>query len=84
MLDYKIIECMEKAEKNNSTCMSLIIKSNRLERKSDETKKEVELLKKEILDLEGKKKSYFEPLTTSVLLSYVLKFMNTCPCEVFF
>ena len=54
-MEKEVIECMEKAEQNNETCMSCFIKSNRLKRNS-EKKKEVELFEKEIVDLEAKKK----------------------------
>ena len=47
---------MEKGEQNNAICMSYVIKSNVLKRMSEEIKKEVELLEKEIVDLEEKKK----------------------------
>ena len=56
MMEKEVIECMEKAEKHNDTCISYVIKSNRLKTKSEDTKKEVELLEKEILDLEARKK----------------------------
>ena len=46
---------MKKAKQNNDRCMSYVIKSNGLKRKSEEIKKEVEL-EKEIVDLEAKKK----------------------------
>lgn len=58
MMEKEVVECMEKAEKNNDTCMSYVIKSNGLKRKSQETKKEIETLEKEILDLEVKKKKF--------------------------
>ena len=47
---------MEKAEQNNETCMSYVIKSNGLKRKIEEIKREVELLEKKIVDLEVMKK----------------------------
>ena len=47
---------MEKAEQNNETCMSYVIKSNALKRKIEEIKREVELLEKKIVDLEAMKK----------------------------
>ena len=56
MMEKEVIECMEKAEQNNDTCMSYVIKSSGLKRKSEEIKKEVELQEKEIVDLEVKKK----------------------------
>ena len=56
MMEKEVIECMEKAEQNNDTCMSYVIESNELKRKSEEIKKEVELFEKEIVDLEAKKK----------------------------
>ena len=56
MMEKEVIECMGKAEQNNDTCMSCVIKSNGLKRKSEEIKKEVELPEKEIVDLEAKKK----------------------------
>ena len=56
MMEKEVIECMEKAEQNNDTCMSYVIKSNGLKRKSEEIKNEVELFEKEIVDLEAKKK----------------------------
>ena len=46
---------MHGKSENNDTCMSYVIKSNGLKRKSEEIKKEVEL-EKEIVDLEAKKK----------------------------
>ena len=55
-MEKEVIECMEKAEQNNDTCMSYVIKSNGLKRKNEEIKKEVELREKEIVDLEAKKK----------------------------
>ena len=56
MMEKEVIECTEKAEQNNDTCMSYVIESNGLKRKSEEIKKEVELFEKEIYDLEAKKK----------------------------
>ena len=56
MVEKEVIECMEKAEQNNGTCMNYVIKSNGLKRKSEEIKREVELLEKEIADWEAKKK----------------------------
>ena len=56
MMEKEVIECMEKAEQNNDTCMSYVIESSGLKRKSEEIKKEVELFEKEIVDLEAKKK----------------------------
>ena len=55
-MEKEVIECMEKAEQNNDTCVSYVIKSNGLKRKSEEIKNEVELFEKEIVDLEAKKK----------------------------
>ena len=46
MMEKEVIECMEKAEQNNDTCMSYVIKSNGLKRKNEEIKKEVELHEK--------------------------------------
>ena len=56
MMEKEVIECMDKAEQNNDTCMSYVIKGNGLKRKSEEIKKEVELREKEIVNLEVKKK----------------------------
>ena len=56
MMEKEVIERMEKAEQNNDTCMSYVIESNELKRKSEEIKQEVELFEKEIVDLEAKKK----------------------------
>ena len=56
IMKKEVIECMEKGEQNNAICMSYVIKSNVLKRMSEEIKKEVELLEKEIVDLEEKKK----------------------------
>ena len=38
MMEKEVIECMEKAEQNNDTCMIYVIKSNGLKRKSEEIK----------------------------------------------
>ena len=51
MVEKEVIECMEKAEQNNDTCMSYATKSNGLKKKSEKIKKE-----KKIVDLEAKKK----------------------------
>ena len=56
MMEKEGIEYMEKAEQNNGTCMSYVIKSNGLKRKIEEIKREVELLEKKIVDLEAMKK----------------------------
>ena len=56
IMKKEVIECMEKGEQNNDICMSYVIKSNVLKRMSEEIKKEIELLEKEIVDLEEKKK----------------------------
>ena len=42
MVEKEVIECMEKAEQNNDTCMSYVTKSNELKRKSEKIKKERE------------------------------------------
>ena len=42
MVEKEVIECMEKAEQNNDTCMSYVTKSNGLKRKSEKIKKERE------------------------------------------
>ena len=34
MVEKEVIECMEKAEQNNDTCMSYVIKSNGLREKN--------------------------------------------------
>ena len=52
----EVIICMERVEKDNDTYLSHIIKRNGLKRKSEETKKEVELLEQEIPDLDAKEK----------------------------
>ena len=52
MMEIEVIKCMEQ----NNTCMSYVIKNSGLKRKSEEIKREVELLEKEIVDLEAKKK----------------------------
>ena len=45
---------MELAEKKNG--MSFVIKGNRLKRKSEESKKEIKALEKQITELESKRK----------------------------
>ena len=52
----EVIICMERVEKDNDTYLSHIIKRNGLKWKSEETKKEVELLEQEISDLDAKEK----------------------------
>ena len=68
-MEKEVIECMEKAEQNNDTCMSCFIKSNGLKRNSE--KKEVELFEKEIVDLEAKKKELCLKMFDIVMLCYV-------------
>ena len=55
IMEKEVIECLEKAEQNNDTCMSYVIKHNGLKSKSEEIRK-VELLENEIVVLEAKKK----------------------------
>ena len=54
MMDTESNECMQLAEKKKD--LSYVIKGNTLKRKSEQTKKELATLQKEIAELEVKKK----------------------------
>ena len=68
MMEKEVIECLEKTEQNNDTCMSYVIKHNGLKSKSEEIRN-VELLENEIVVLEAKKKELF---WTTAWCSYVV------------
>ena len=70
MMEKEVIECLEKTEQNNDTCMSYVIKHNGLKSKSEEIRN-VELLENEIVVLEAKKNNCFEQLLGIVMLCYV-------------
>ena len=54
MMEKEVTECMELAEEKSD--LSYVKKGNGLKRKSSETKQEVELMEKQIGELEKKKK----------------------------
>ena len=53
-METECFQCMELSEKKDD--MSFVIKRNVLKRKSDESKKEMEALEKQIAELESKRK----------------------------
>ena len=53
LMETKCFQCVELAEKKDN---SFVIKGNGLKRKSEESKKEMEALEKEITELESKRK----------------------------
>ena len=55
MMETELNECMQLAEKKKG--LSYVLKSNALERKREQTKKELSFLQKEIADLGMKKKN---------------------------
>ena len=56
MMQKEVTECMELAEKKSD--LSYVKKGNGLKRRSSETKQEVELLEKQIGELEKKKNKF--------------------------
>ena len=54
MMEKEYVECMELAEKKND--MSFVIKGNGLKRKCDDKKQDIDVLEKQIQELEAKKK----------------------------
>ena len=54
LMETECFQCMELSEKKDD--MSFVIKRNVLKRKSDESKKEMEALEKQIAELESKRK----------------------------
>ena len=54
MMDNEFVECMKIAKKKND--MSYLIKGNGIKRTSDELRKDMFVLEKEVTDLQGKKR----------------------------
>ena len=84
MMEKKVIECVDKAEQNNDTCMSYVIKGNGLKRKSEEIKKEVWDFWKLYLSLfDFVMKDHYNWYIIIILMTEVKQlYVCTCRCPI--